>query len=366
MPANGITQCGIHFGCAQKRVKLSACDTPGSAAIFMLFGHRFHLSILLALLATVAFPAHAATYTQGNRTWTYEPVRWERFVPVEGQELPVPEQWLQDEEARIAHSLKLPDSVPKSMPFDFDKAWWRSWLPGKQRVAVQYFFHLCDTEAGEWIFKTVRDVEGLFFARPQGGYPDGGLMTDAHGPEAPWIQRILWLTSDRPHEQGAWFVYPPLRNYRFVEQPHRNVNWQADIREPYVRLFGYTQVPVLDQNGKQTEYLKEGTPMQVIGIPILSARHGYTWRGLRRERDREFGIAGGEVLIYDLQTLEVLAVRRQFLIASKNPRGEGKAMWEVAARCAKPKGDRLGGEFEQFALDVLQTIEPSTTGTKKP
>mgnify|MGYP003600947459 FL=1 len=99
--------------------------------------------------------------------------------------------------------------------------------------------------------------------------------------------------------------------------------------------------------------------MQVIGIPALTARYGYTWRGLRRERDREFGIAGGELLIYDLETREVLAVRRQFLIAFKNPRGEGKALWEIAARCNQIHPKVSVSEISEFALEILQTTEPS-------
>lgn len=317
-------------------------------------------------LATLPFvvltlQASAQTYGAGGRTWTYQPVRWERFVQVAGQALPVPEQWLANEEARIAHDLTLPDSVPQLRPFDFERAARRAWLPGTPRLAVQYHAHLCQSEAGEWIFKTVQDVEGLYFARPQGGVPkDGGTMTDPHGPEAPWIQRMLWATSDQLPDQGWWFMMPPLRNYRFVEQPRRDVKWQAGLREPYVRLFGYTRVPALDQNGKPSWYFKDATPMQVAGVPHRAARYGYTWRGLRRERDREFGIAGGEVLIYDLQTKEVLAVRRQFLRAGKNPRGEGRAMWENAASCAMPGAGSIGDEFRKIAIDVLQTIEPST------
>lgn len=316
--------------------------------------------LLYSLLTLLPLSADARNYRQVEPVPAYTPVTWERFIPVAGQELPVPGQWLVEKEARIAHDLKLPDIVPTSVPFDFDQAWWRSWLPGTPHVAVQYHQHLCNTEAGQWIFKTVNDVEGLYFARPQGGYPkDGGTMTDPYGPEAPWIQRMLWLTSDRPLEQGAWFVYPSLRNYRFVEQPRREVKWQVDIREPYVRLFGYTRGYFV-REGQVSADWNQITPMQVIGIPRLSARYGYTWRGLRRKRDREFGIAGTEVLIYDLQSFEVLAVRRQFLRAGNNPRGKGKAMWELAAKCTHPKAGRLSREFEQFAFDVLQTPEPSS------
>ena len=322
---------------------------------------RARLTITALLIA--ALLGACATGNCANAS-DYTPVKWTRFVQVEGQSEPIPEQWLQDPEAKIAHSLKLPDSVPKPVPFDFSKAYRKSWLPGTPKQSVQYFNHLCSTEAGEWIFKTIKNVNGLYFARPKGDLPiPGEIMTDPYGPEAPWVERQLWLSSDTPLGQGALFVYPTFRNYHFVEQPRRNTKWQAGIQEPYVRLFGYTRGYFV-KPGQVVADWNEKTPMQVIGIPALTARYGYTWRGLRRERDREFGIAGGELLIYDLQTKEVLAVRRQFLIASHNPRGEGKAMWEVAGSCPQRPSDGLSTDFNKFAFDVLETIEPSTTGRK--
>lgn len=285
----------------------------------------------------------------------YVPVQWTQYVKVEGDSEPVPVQWVQDEEARIAYSLKLPDAVPRAVRFDFGA--------GSGSVALRYFNHLCRTEAGEWIFKKIENVEGFYFARPQGA-PTSDVMTDPRGPEMPWIQRIFVLTGDSLHWQGAWFIQPPLYNYRFVEQPRRETKWQANITEPYVRLFGFTTERARNSDtGKLTDHFKQVTPMQVIGIPTLTARYGYTWRGIKRPQDREHGISGGELIIYDLQSKEVLAVRRQFLIASRNPRGAGTAMWEVAARC--PQLQTIYGttiEFTQFAFDVLQTVEPSKTG----
>ena len=228
---------------------------------------------------------------------------------------------------------------------------------------MQYFNHLCSTEAGEWIFRKVQNVEGFYFARPQ-GEPTTDTMTDPYGPEMPWIQRFFLLKGDyKPLDQARWLIQPPLYNYRFVEQPRRNTKWQSGIQEPYVRLFGYTR-DYFVKPGQVVADWNEKTPMQVIGIPALTARYGYTWRGLKRARDREHGIAGGELLIYDLKTKEVLAVRRQFLIASHNPRGEGKAMWEVAGSCPQRPSDGLSTDFNKFAFDVLETIEPSTTGRK--
>jgi hypothetical protein len=293
----------------------------------------------------------------------YRPVRWDRFVTVAGQAEPVPEQWLQDEEARIAYSLKLPDAVPKAVPYNFDQPLWeRLWFNAHQKASVRYFNHLCSTEAGEWILKKVQNVEGFYFARPQGA-PTTDTLTDPYGPEMPWIQRIFLLRGDyKPLDQAGWLIQPPLYNYRFVEQPRRNTDWQKYIAEPYVRLFGYTREKERDYRGVLVDSYRDKDPMQVIGIPALTVRYGYTWRGLRRAQDREHGIAGGELIIYDLQSKEVLAVRRQFLIASHNPRGAGKAMWEVAGRCAQLPRQPVGLEFTQFAFDVLQTLEPSKTG----
>jgi hypothetical protein len=64
----------------------------------------------------------------------YVPVKWTKFVKVDGQSEPVPEQWLQDPEAKIAYSLKLPESVPKSVPFNFLKAGWWSIFGGAMKA----------------------------------------------------------------------------------------------------------------------------------------------------------------------------------------------------------------------------------------
>lgn len=44
----------------------------------------------------------------------------------------------------------------------------------------------------------------------------------------------------------------------------------------------------------------------------VTSRYGVAWRGIQRPRDRELGVAGGEVLVLDLRTNEVLGVKRGF------------------------------------------------------
>ncbi|WP_439586361.1 hypothetical protein [Hydrogenophaga sp.] len=290
------------------------------------------------------------------------PPGWDRLVATEGQAMPIPEAWLSDAEARIAHSLKPPAVVPKPVPFDFEQPLSeRLWFGAHRKASIRYFNHLCSTEAGQWIVRTVPNVEGVYFARPPAPRKArSGLMGKLYGPENPWMEREFVIASGSLQTEGGWFVSPPHMHYRFVEQPHRkDVDWQKQIADPYVRIFGLTRERSRDQEGRLTDHLREKTPMQVIGIPQFTARYGYTWRGIKRSRDREHGIAGGELLIYDLQTKEVLALRRQFVITMGNRRNGDEAAWEVATPCRQAPEYPGGREFSSFAASVLKTIEPS-------
>ena len=62
---------------------------------------------------------------------------------------------LATEEGRFAHSIKIPNPVPEDSGYK----------PGM--TPEQYFDHLCKTEAGEFIYKTVENVEGLYKMRPR-------------------------------------------------------------------------------------------------------------------------------------------------------------------------------------------------------
>ncbi|MEW6248962.1 MAG: hypothetical protein AB1555_20005, partial [Nitrospirota bacterium] len=56
-------------------------------------------------------------------------------------------------EGRFAHSIKIPNPVPEDSGYK----------PGM--TPQEYFEHLCKTEAGEFIYKTVEHVEGLLQLR---------------------------------------------------------------------------------------------------------------------------------------------------------------------------------------------------------
>ena len=101
-----------------------------------------HLQMNLRCIALVAACAFAIPALAQD---TYVPVKWQKFVTVAGQAEPIPEQWLQDDEARVAHSLVLPDGVPKPVPYSFSTG-----LFGDHRKqSIAYFDHLCKTEVGQ-------------------------------------------------------------------------------------------------------------------------------------------------------------------------------------------------------------------------
>jgi hypothetical protein len=81
------------------------------------------------------------------------------------------------------------------------------------------------------------------------------------------------------------------------------------------------------------------------------SRYGFTWRGVVRPRDRENGIGGGEVIVVDLETNEVLAVHRGYAQFKMDERvGLLNAGWRN--RC--PSIRATGGPYGYFILKVLK------------
>lgn len=260
----------------------------------------------------------------------------------------------------FAHAIKLPDSLPKPVPFNFT----RHLLSSRATTSRAYFDHLCKTEAGEYIFKTVDKVEGLYQMRPMPKRTEA-LMQDRYGFEDPadWSQGeadgspTLFIGGP-----GNGFVYfESSREPKEIVNPVNFGRWHVRLWEwdkpgapPYWKYFDY-------------DYTNSRSGPTVVPEETINARYGYTWRGIRRERDREFGIAGGEMMVLDLQTNEVLAVRRSFAIA-KMYRSAG-LNWEFAYFCPgsldyvgrqKREVNKIAYPFE-FIRQVLNPINFDTS-----
>jgi hypothetical protein len=72
---------------------------------------------------------------------------------------------------------------------------------------------------------------------------------------------------------------------------------------------------------------KSKKSIRVLYSERLVSRYGYTWRGISRPHDRELGVAGGELIVVDLQTNEVLGLRRGFRLGPPDPRRGLELVW---------------------------------------
>jgi hypothetical protein len=102
---------------------------------------------------------------------------------------------LATEEGRFAHSITIPNPVPADSGYK----------PGM--TPQEYFEHLCETEAGAFIDKTVENVEGLYMMRPWERVFDDHLqhlyaLADPDGHEE-WETKNAALAPRRESSSGA-------------------------------------------------------------------------------------------------------------------------------------------------------------------
>jgi hypothetical protein len=275
--------------------------------------------LLIALLATPAGREWAVFLGMGGqwvapKGWPFgEPWRdWDK--PTDPRELAAFE---------YAHGLKLPESLPKPVPFSFA----RHLLSNRQATAVAYFDHLCATEAGEYIFKKVEKVEGLYQMRAMPRRSDK-VLRDRYGFEDPADWSLGESTTS-----AEFYVGGPQAGFRYFES-HRNLNEITDdLHQKHWIVMPWTGMEYpLYWRYDNADYThgKGYTSGEVTPVPELKSRYAYTWRGIRRKRDREFGIAGGELFVLDRITGEILAVRRSFAIAQQY---KTHLDWEFAYYC---------------------------------
>jgi hypothetical protein len=248
---------------------------------------------------------------------------------------------LATEEGRFAHSLKIPNPLPADSGYK----------PGM--TPEQYFEHLCKTEAGEFIYKTVEDVEGLYIMRPRKEATDYELE-NLYALEDPYGQVLG--EHDRPED---YYVQPAIGKYEFLEMPLTKSSTSA--MEKFTRHYrNETADP-----GRRFQTAINGRFVIVpyivskTNVSVIKSRYGFTWRGVSRPHDRELGIAGGELIIMDVKTEEVLVVRRGFIRSGwmKNLTG---IWWLTGQTCPTP-----GAKREHLFINQVLKPMASTASVKE-
>jgi hypothetical protein len=248
-----------------------------------------------------------------------------------------PAEPLATEEGRFAHSIKIPNPLPEDSGYK----------PGM--TPEQYFDHLCKTEAGEFIYRTVENVDGLYQMRPRTEATDYELehlytLEDPYGHtngEATGIEFLfvepnryqffeMALMKDRKLRMGNQFLDPS-----YLKMP--------EAKARYERYSGY------DAHKTKTMIKEFDT--------TLRSRYGFTWRGITRPHDRELGIAGGELIALDLQTNEVLGVRRGYILSGSMKNLTG-IWWLTGRTCPEYNYRHRNKDFDFSYWFVGKVLKP--------
>lgn len=195
--------------------------------------------------------------------------------------------------------------------------------------ANEYFDVLCKAESGEFIYKTVDNVEGVYQIRPR-AWANTYRLHDRYVMEDPY-----GYTQTEAERAPNIFVGP--EKYRFFEVPvereyirdkvldgkyfHDSVFQRPGSGDKVARYYGYDN---RDPKSLKKEYDSR-----------LKSRYGYTWREIKRPHDRENGISGGELIVLDLSTNEVLGIRRGFILAAKSRYSRSGLTWESGRVCPR-------------------------------
>src|SRR5262249_19831023 len=130
------------------------------------------------------------------------------------------------------------------------REWPEYWPPGAKKITwpeapkeslyrksmspKDYWDALCRTEAGEFIYKNTKNVDGFFLVRPSGAETDDALrdkfvVEDAYG-------ALEFYSTEREKRPGLFFIDRSVHSYRYVEamltvssEKARPIRHEADL-----------------------------------------------------------------------------------------------------------------------------------------
>jgi hypothetical protein len=244
------------------------------------------------------------------------------------------EDWTATPQAKFAHGIKIPNPVPADSGY----------RPGMSQQ--EYFEYLCKTEAGEFIFKSVDNIAGIFQLRPRKNIYSDAELQHLYAMEDPYGHYT------EENENIGFQMVEPLK-YSFFEIPVAGVpkygaDWR-DLLDPSHFASPSTGTTVARYSGLGVSSPNKRS-MKLEFDTQAKARYGYTWRGIKRPHDREMGIGGGELIVLDLQTNEVMAVRRGYAIWNRG------WTYRVCPRYGYDGGEDKGTDFT--AIFVMKVVRP--------
>jgi hypothetical protein len=235
-------------------------------------------------------------------------------------------------EGRFAHAIQIPNPMPADAGY----------RPGM--TPEEYFEHLCKNYAGEFIYRTADNVTGIRQLRlrePSSSFKFEHLlaMEDPYGHD-----------QEEAEEPGFEFVSVSHKRYEFFERP-----LPVTRRSPRnKRFFDASLFADPPADAKIERYFGHDGKQNSLKLEFdtqSKARYAFTWRGILRPADRELGIAGGELIVLDTQTNQVMGVRRGFAFYRDS--------WEFTPLC--PRYGYFGGFDKSTAFTAWFTVRVART-----
>lgn len=214
---------------------------------------------------------------------------------------------------------------------------------------VAYLKELCAVHAGDKIYKTVDDVQGVFQIKAYN--PDRDFQwSDQYGMVEPWA---LALSGDLGSSLSNLGIRG--KGYWFIErQPGYGLSEGPPFRRHLLESTTFKVVkPDLD-----AVVSAEGVVLErkEVKVQTLRSRYGYTTEDLSTQELRKRWIGGGRLRIIDLQTKEILAERTDYYRAT-GP--QVKMAWAAGISCRRDQLTSIPG----FIRSVLKP--PQALPTQK-
>lgn len=207
--------------------------------------------------------------------------------------------------------------------------------------AYQYFKSKCEAEAGEFIYRTVDDVQGLYQMRLRDPRDYFYRLHKGDIPEDPYGHTNI-------ESQNPWEI--------FLSYPGRKYDYLETKKSPPSAgyLYAFKSKPVF-LGHEYWRYEVESEPVSNNGIETytvaknvskLKSDYGFYWEGFRNEIDEYHGVWGGRISVVDLKSNEILGVKQGYFIFNEYDGGKeicpldkqnGLFLYDFISKVLKPK-----------------------------
>jgi hypothetical protein len=214
-------------------------------------------------------------------------------------------------------------------------------------------------KAGEFIYRTAEDVEGVFLLkiREKNDRYAQYKMDDPYGHDSTgeYYLKSFFYGRDK---KGSFIVDGPVASegYRYVDainqKDGQRYRYTGRIDQPWLRDKRYG------------EWVRDFVLDKTLA-PDPTPRYGVTYDDISTREERDYWIAGSSLKVIDLETSEVMAERIGYMMdRGQGNKSGGRAPWLMAARTACPRFSvDPGGQTHQidqtrkFVEKVLHPIQ---------